>query len=212
MSQLGLSFQFVDGVRPDQYSDVEEGYARAKRLSAYGYDLALGEIGCFFAHRRAWNIVRAENGPCLILEDDALLGHVFPALLDQWARSSFPMIRLAAIFEKRHRMIDGGPYAKYWGDPGGAAAYVLTPATAARLLEKSERFHMAVDDFLEARFIHGIPTYAFLPYPVRQSGSPSQIACGKRPPLRYSARVKRMLLQIPVDINKYFRRVLYFYF
>ncbi len=210
MAQLGLSFSFIDGVRISADQLAAYGYDESARLLRYAYGMSVGEVGCFQAHRAAWRAVRGEADKCLVLEDDALIDGLTPGLLAQLQETPYPLLRLAGVFEKKHKFIGRGPIAKYWGDPSGAAAYVLGSQEAARLLQKSQRIYMPVDDFMEARYLHGLHTYAWLPYPVKQAGTETQIGDRARPPLRWSARIRLMLIRIPIDLKKYVYRLSYY--
>lgn len=212
MVALGLSYGLIDGVRVDPARLAELGYNEGGRLLRYGYGMSPGEVGCFLAHQRAWKAVQAQGEKCLILEDDVLLPGLSTALLDQLELAPYPIVRLAGVFEKRHKFMGDTPYARYWGDPAGTAGYVLGPQEATQLLRRSTQFHMAVDDFMEARHLHGINTYALLPYPVRQAGTDTQIGQRLRPELSSLVRFRLMLVRIPIDIRKYFYRILYYMF
>jgi glycosyl transferase family 25 len=212
MVEKNLSFEFVDGVRVEPDKLADSGYDCKRRKLYFGYNLYPGEVGCFLAHKKVWEKIQVQDDKCLILEDDVLVDGLSSDLLAIAASSKFPILRLACIFKKSHKSISGTHFAKYWGDPGGAAAYVLGPKEAARLLKKSKSFYLPVDDFLEATHIHGINSYALLPYPVRQAGLDSCIEARDRPPLSTPVRLRRMLLRIPADINKQIRRVFYYYF
>jgi len=212
MAAAGLAYSFIDGIRPNSAQISSSGYSQHWRLIRYGYGMSAGEVGCFLAHQTAWRTVRSQNEKCLILEDDAVIAGLNPSLLQCLKNSPHRLIRLAGTFNKRHKFIGKTAYAKYWGDPAGTVAYVIGPQEAEKLLEKSVSFYMAVDDFMEARQLHGIHTYARLPYPVRHSGEDSHINDRNRPCLSVAVRMRRMLVRIPGDFSKYFHRVTYWYF
>lgn len=213
MEALGLVYSIIDGVNIDdtEWQIEGSGYSDRDRLLRYGYGLSSGEIGCFLAHREAWKAVCSQNAKCLILEDDAVFPDLSRTLLERLLDAPYPLVRLAGIFEKRHKFIVGTNYAKYWGDPSGAAAYVLGPTEAKKLLKKSVRFFMAVDDFMEAKHLHGLNTYAVLPYPVRQAGADTYIGDRVQPRASVIIRLQRMFIRIPIDINKYSRRLVYYF-
>lgn len=212
MDELGLAYSLIDGVQIDAARLTETGYSQSTRLSRYGYAMAPGEIGCFLAHQAAWRAVQSQNEKCLILEDDAVISGLSSTFLASLQDAPYPMLRLAGVFQKRYKIIVGTMFAKYWGDPSGAAAYVLGPQQAKRLLEKASLFYMVVDDFIEARHLHGLNTFAVLPYPVWQAGMDTQIIDRGRPRRNAVARFRRMLVCIPIDINKYFHRLAYYLF
>ena len=212
MSAAGLAYSIIDGIRPTAAQIQSSGYNVRQRLFRYGYGMSAGEVGCFLAHRTAWQAVQAQHEKCLILEDDAVVSELNSFLLECLQHSPYGLIRLAGSFRKRHKFIGNTTYAKYWGDPAGTVAYVIGPQEAKKLLEKSGSFYMAVDDFMEARQMHGVHTYARFPYPVRHSGQDSHINDRNRPPLFVPTRLRRMLVRIPGDLSKYFYRLAYWYF
>jgi glycosyl transferase family 25 len=212
MAEKNLAFEFVDGVTVNPVTMLDTGFDLSKRTRYYGYSLHPGEVGCFLAHKKAWEKVQLRNEKCLILEDDVLIDDLTLEILDLVAHSKLPILRLACIFQKPHKFIYGTNFARYWGDPGGAVAYVLGPNEATHLLEKSESFYLPVDDFLESTQIHGLYSYGLLPYPIRHAGLDSYIESRQRPPLSKLVRLRRMFLRIPIDINKQIRRFFYYYF
>lgn len=212
MAAAGLAYSIIDGIRPTAAQIHSSGYRELRRLVRYGYGMSAGEVGCFLAHQAAWKAVCAQKEKCLILEDDAVVSGLNPSLLECLQHSPHGLIRLAGTFTKRHKFIGKTTYAKYWGDPAGTVAYVIGPQEAEKLLEKSSSFYMAVDDFMEARQLHGVHAYARLPYPVRHSGQDSHINDRNRPSLSVAVRMRRMLARIPGDFSKYFYRVAYWYF
>lgn len=212
MDKMGLAYSLIDGVKIDAARLAEAGYSQSARLHRYDYDMALGEVGCFLAHQAAWRVIKSQNEKCLVLEDDAVISGLSSELLTSIQDAPYPILRLAGVFQKRYKFIAGTVYAKYWGDPSGAAAYVLGPEQAKRLLEKSALFYMAVDDFMEARYLHGLNTFAVLPYPVWQAGIDTQIPDRGRPRHNAVVRLRRMLVRMPIDINKYVHRLAYYLF
>lgn len=212
MEKAGLDYSFVDGVQVDADHLSGTGYSEKGRLFRYGYSMLTGEVGCFLAHRAAWKTVQAQNEKCLILEDDAVISGLTDALLASLDNAPYPLVRLAGVFEKKHKFIGKTAYAKYWGDPAGTAAYVLAPQAAGRLLDKSASFYMAVDDFIEARQLHGVNTYAYLPYPVRQADMDSHIGLRVNRQLSGFKRLQLMLVRMYRDVFKYIYRLAYYVF
>ena len=212
LAKFGFDYTIIDGVIADNSQKSNKGYDNSKRVFRYGYSLSQGEIGCFLAHQFAWRAVTNETSKCLILEDDVIISDINMSLFEQLQATRYPIVRLAGTFKKRHKFIGATNFAKYWGDPAGATAYVLGPQQAKILLSKSSRFFMPVDDFLEARYIHGLNTYALLPYPIWQMGTDTHIGDRTRPKLSVLDRLRIMLIRIPIDINKYYRRLLYYFF
>ncbi len=164
LGQLNLRFTLSPAIFIGEAGDIGDVYDEHRRLQFYGYPLRKGEMGCFLAHRGAWQkVAEATSGCFLVLEDDA---HV--------ESTNLPSIHLAA--EK----ITGRPWVakvyslpsrpfRRWAElegeaclgrptvPGtGTVAYLITPEAARRLLEKSSRFWCAVDDFMNQEWEHDV--------------------------------------------------------
>ena len=81
----------------------------------------------------------------------------------------------------------------------GAAAYILTRESAARLLERAGKHCMPVDDFIWSQGMHGCDIAHVSPWLVMQSGATSTMVPDRAPnrhvklrdPVRYIAQALR---------------------
>jgi glycosyl transferase family 25 len=109
------------------------------------------------SHIRAWSRVRDLDHPCLILEDDAILSGAVPDLL-RALEGMGPDIehvsletrgRKKLVARKGHPVL---PIRRMYLDRTGAAAYVLFPAGARRLLARADRSRGLADAMIATTY------------------------------------------------------------
>jgi len=119
-----------------------------ERLRAsWARPLRPAEVACTLSHRRAWAEVVASGRPRLILEDDVILSHSVGILLRALLpRSDLDYVTLETyalpkLLSAHSEPVAGTPFrlSRLYRDRGGAAAYLLWPKAAARLLAATER-------------------------------------------------------------------------
>jgi len=170
LARLGLEALFLPGVYLEGPVEAEGSYDHAARKHRLGYDLTVGEVGCFLAHKAAWEQVASGKTPCLILEDDARLSVDLPGKLAEIAAAVAGTKVIIRLFSQRH------PRAKIWRrlpsgleiirplSPGhSAVAYMLAPIAAKALLLSSARFWQTLDDHLDDEPSHGCAVMHALP-------------------------------------------------
>jgi len=103
------------------------------------------------SHRECWSIVVNNCRPSLILEDDVILSPSVTILLERLtAIHDVEYVQLETVPGKK--LVSKIPPAKATGlvhlrrDNGGAAAYWITPAGAAKLLTATQSIPMPADD------------------------------------------------------------------
>ena len=146
-------------------------YDQQTRNRLLGYDLTIGEIGCFMAHRKAWKQVVLLDRACLILEDDARVRPTFsPAALQEIADAIAGKKIVVRLFSQRHsstkkwRVLASGLQIVRPSKPGySAVAYLLDPAAAAALLQSSTRFWQTVDNHIDSEPDHACVVMHVLP-------------------------------------------------
>lgn len=115
------------------------------------------EVCCTLSHRRAWDRVAHEGRPRLILEDDAILApSLAPLLAELLGRRDLDYVTLETYvhpkrLSPRAETLATPPYrlARLYRDRGGAAAYLLWPAGAAKLLRATERVLPLADSAID---------------------------------------------------------------
>lgn len=141
LTRLGLPFTRLEAVTA----------ARAEGSRSPGYwdtwerPLTDTERACLLSHIAAWQAVVDAGRPCLILEDDAILSGKTPALLAALETSSGPehvtlevRSRKKLISKSARHILPGLDLRRLYQDRSGAAAYVLWPAGARKLLEDTK--------------------------------------------------------------------------
>lgn len=141
LADLGIVMERLDAtsmeqLESDRYEALANGWERKLRPA---------EVACFLSHQSAWKHVAKSGHAHLILEDDALLSQHLPGLLTALASNPVQaeLITLETRSRKKllgqgeHRVSAGFSLRKLYQDRTGAAAYILFPAGAAKLLQKS---------------------------------------------------------------------------
>jgi glycosyl transferase family 25 len=78
LDELGLPFEFVEGVRFTDRKHLPRGFDEGVAAARFGRQLTLAEIGCTAAHRGLHaRIARSSWNAAIILEDDARLSDSF---------------------------------------------------------------------------------------------------------------------------------------
>jgi glycosyl transferase, family 25 len=104
--------------------------------------LSDAEKAAYASHRAVWEIVAKGASPVLVLEDDALIRPAAPALLARLdAATGLDHVTLetrgrAKLVGRPHHDL---PLTRLWQDYTGAAAYVLWPSGAHKLIARADR-------------------------------------------------------------------------
>ena len=108
------------------------------------------EVGCFMSHYQLWQRIAQSDGPAVVLEDDVILGgnwdeHI--KLLCRHAKADF--VCLEAWGKKllgQQQVIGHIKLQKLLLNSAGAAAYVLWPSGAQRLVDRYQMNGAALTD------------------------------------------------------------------
>ncbi|PZU51205.1 MAG: hypothetical protein DI568_00980 [Sphingomonas sp.] len=164
----------VDAQKP------EVAKAAAKVLPmANGHRMSAGAFGCFNSHRAAWAaIVASGESHGMVLEDDMILAPGFGALVNDagWIPADADVVKLETWGTRAHVAKAGtGVGGRYLGrllsSHIGGGCYILSAATATRLLAMTERFSDPVDELLFNETLEFFPTatiYQMVPAPAVQ--------------------------------------------
>jgi GR25 family glycosyltransferase involved in LPS biosynthesis len=149
--------------------------------SSHVYDaMSLSEIGCTYAHLKVLTMAAKSNHLTLILEDDA---EFEPDVLKKVLNNLGDMPKDAIVKlegnDKPGRRIVLGPrsiesrFMVSIRPSRGSAGYLVTPASASRLLESARDYPMPYDTLLNDSGWHGCFLLDAVPYPIRQAGQMS---------------------------------------
>lgn len=153
--RLGLVFSRFAAVSVEDIGDA----ALTTLGRRWERPLSKPELACFLSHKALWQRVADTAQPILILEDDVRLS---PRLADLWSADALTAFtdmdllnledfgRRRFLAPARHPLAGGLQRLRVFRDKAGAAAYVLWPAGAHKLLAKAERQGAAPAD----AFIH----------------------------------------------------------
>lgn len=149
MRRLGLSGNFIDATTPgDLPSELI-----TKLALAWARPLRHSEVALTHSHVKAWKRVISTNCPALILEDDAVLCASLPKVLSEL--SSTPGLEFVQLetfnapklIDKNLKNLRCRPYeiGRLYRDRGGAAAYLLWPEAAKKLVNSVKRNYPPAD-------------------------------------------------------------------
>lgn len=137
LARLGIAFQFMDATTASDIAPEDmHRYCRA-----WCRPLRPAEVGCALSHRRAWAQISAGTFPVLVLEDDAVLSDKTVSVLNALAGHGGLECVSLETFNQQKRLgrsesltVNGFALAQIYRDSGGAAAYLLWPEGARKLL------------------------------------------------------------------------------
>ncbi len=144
LDKLSLSFVRLEATKPEETkSAMNEAY-----WESWERPLRLAERACLLSHRSAWEIIAEQLDQVLVLEDDALLTKYVPEILDGISNWDF-IDHLSLETRSRKKLLARFPIDQVktppkvhkifelYQDRSGAAAYVLSPSGARKLLANS---------------------------------------------------------------------------
>jgi glycosyl transferase family 25 len=200
--QLRIPYEIIIGVDGKMLDSLPVEYDRKQRIKWYGYDLTPGEIGTFLSHRKAWSRCVELGSPCMILEDDVKILGVFAEAI----HAAFA-IQLDWDFMRFHGSGKDKLFGLVWcktelfsfreelRDPSTLPCYLITPRGAEKLLEHSEEFWEAIDNYVEKRHRNKLISFSVKPYPVTRYDFPTTADDRGREKKYMLGRVKRSIMR-----------------
>ena len=153
LQRLNISFERLGAYSLDMLSD--ETYT--KWANDWQRKLKPAEVACFLSHYSIWKRISTSAKAYLVLEDDAILSHHLPDFLN--ALSTIENIdydhisletrnRKKLVSQKGIHIIDNIYLNQLHLDKTGAAAYILTPNGAQKLLRAVDKTGAGLADAL----------------------------------------------------------------
>ncbi len=148
----GIPFERLEAVTPETVSPPPSD----PYWTLWERPLRATEMAAMASHRAAWALVAESDAPMLILEDDAVLHADTAAFLD--ATGPLEDAELVTLETRgRAKLIarSAHPAARMhrlWQDRSGAAAYILRPSGARKLLARVARAPALADAVLCAAY------------------------------------------------------------
>jgi glycosyl transferase family 25 len=149
LSRLGIRWSRIDATNINQIDPSESIWETWER------PLRQTEMACFMSHQKSWQQVADTKMPLLILEDDVLLHcstrsflkNVYLSSNDKSVDHITLEIRGRAkfLYRENHTWL---PIRRLFQDRTGAAAYILFPSGASKLLRASNKKAAIADAFI----------------------------------------------------------------
>lgn len=165
LSGIGYPWEFFDAIKLNEYpADYDAEY----RKRWFGFDLTLGEVGCFLSHRELWKHCAKKENLVLILEDDIKIKESF-ILAIEFAKENqkrFGILRLMQLQKRRGYPVfsDGGFAAlTFHEQPSGAQGYFITPRAADTLLRYTRNIVEPIDNMMDHYWRTGIDVFCIDP-------------------------------------------------
>lgn len=214
LTALGLPFTMVDAVDGRQnphplftrYNDKKRQCYRRKKLSG-------GELGCFASHYLLWQKCEELNHTIVVMEDDVNVSDKMAEAVAQAEKliEQLRYIRLAgtSLHRRPYKVIGkAGSFEliDHIRGPSGTLCYVISPSAAKALIAHAREWFMAVDDYMDRYWAHGVDCYSLMPFvvTVAESGGSDIVRANKE---KSSLRIK--LIKELCGRTERFRRLLY---
>lgn len=183
LQELGVPFERFEAVdgreQPhplfSRYDDKRREKYRRKALSG-------GELGCFASHFLLWQKCIELDHPIIVMEDDIIINDSYPEALKlaEANAEQFPYLRFAgtSIRPKSIKKLSAlGSFnvIDHIRGPAGTLCYFLTPKAAAAFIKHAEAWFLAVDDYMDRYWWHGVDCYSLMPFPVEVADNESEI-------------------------------------
>ena len=140
MSQVGIEFDRQASISVEDLPKHPASY-----WASWERPLRPAERAAFMSHRQSWLRVLDSGKPALILEDDAVLSSKVPALLAGFQKAANAehmtlevRARRKLVAREIFQLTNSIGIRRLYQDRSGAAAYILTPSGAQKLLAATE--------------------------------------------------------------------------
>jgi len=149
LERLSLPFTIIEALSAhDLDNDIY-----IKHKNDWQRPLKNTELACYFSHKKAWEQVLKNKAPALILEDDALLSKKTPEILknlESTTNIDFVTLEVRGrkkyVGNKQKKISEENNIVRLHLDRTGAAAYILWPSGAKKLIAHEKRRGVALAD------------------------------------------------------------------
>lgn len=154
-----------------------------------------GELGCFASHYLLWQKCIELDQPIVVMEDDVYVTGAFVEAVKTAERliDRLRYIRLAgtSLHRRPYKVVahvDGLDVVDHIRGPSGTLCYVLHPSAAKDLIKNAGCWYIAVDDYMDNYWRHGVDCFSLMPYSVLVADNNSDIQ--RLPKVRVSVWIK----------------------
>lgn len=204
LTRLSIDYEICDAVTVKTISSNEI----AKLRGNWERPMSNVEVACYLSHYRLWQRVFDEDKPALILEDDAILSDGITAFIAELADTPFNHISLET--RRRKKLLGKEPVAqvgsvqlhRLYQDRTGAAAYLLSPMGARKLLARHKEFGAALADAQICR-AYELESYQTVPALAVQADCAEHY--GVEPPIATTSSILNSRLEVDYDESEVWR-------
>jgi len=171
LNSLKIPFQRLAAYEIDNVHNI----IYQRNYKTWQRPMSISEVSCFFSHKNAWDLIIKENQAMLILEDDALLSQNLPNILEEISiLKNIDYINLEER-KKRKKLLANSSIQEFcnsnlirlYQGRSGAAAYILWPSGAKKLLQQMNNKGIGIaDKFINENYL--LNAYQLEPAPVIQ--------------------------------------------
>lgn len=216
LKAMQVDYERVEGVDAQLLSEVLLS-RNATPSVEYPYELAKGELACFYSHRKCWEmLVNSQHEWALVLEDHCEFSEAAGRYLRSadWLPSECELVQLiysdkACFADEKKPLDDGNSLVKLACSSAiGSSAYLISRGAAVEALRMSARISEPADNFLFgpwSEFSRKVPCWRLLGGVVRRRHGIKTTIAGrnvrrkfyltKRLSLKRLARKMQMALQ-----------------
>ncbi len=215
LTELGIPFErfdAVDGrVNPhplfSRYDDKLREKYRRKALSG-------GELGCFASHFLLWEKCVELNKTIVVLEDDLIINSTLIEALKiaEAQLAQLKYLRLAGTYPKpktfkKIKALGQFDLIDHIRGPAGTLGYVLSPEAATALIKHANKWFIAVDDYMDRYWWHGVDCYSLMPFPIEVAENDSDIVRVKKEPQAVWKKLRKELYGVVELIRRWCYRI-----
>jgi glycosyl transferase family 25 len=154
--KYGINFEYFDAVNG---MALDDGEYEALRYT-YLRPMSRGEVGCFLSHKALWQKCADMNQAVIIFEDDVILSPEFMAAAEQaYNVKGIDRVNLEGYFPQNKTFgkntvaLNGYQLTQLLEERAGAAAYILWPSGAKKLLAHYNKRATLADVALKMPFM-----------------------------------------------------------
>lgn len=207
LNHLNIEFQRIPAYKINGKKDA----LFLDYYSTWERPLSTSEVSCFFSHKSSWDLIIKKNVPMLILEDDAYLSEDVPCQLQELEDiEDIDYVNLEArgrnqkkcISKEKTATLCNSSLLRLYQGRSGAAAYVLWPSGAKKLIKKIEQKGIGIAD----KFINS--NYSLLAYQIEPASAIQLDQCehyGIASPLQVETSIKNVKATVSLHVDKYLK-------
>lgn len=159
-------------------------YVEADAIALKGRPMRKGELGCYSSHYALWEkLVQDDADQYVVMEDDIIVDWEFIRKVSQTDLDGLGVGYLRLYCQMlvnntavmRSFIDQSRSIIQLFGFACGTQAYLITKATARKMMDCSRNVRSPIDNVLDRSWSHGVPNLSVFPFPVMEESVPSGI-------------------------------------